>query len=154
MKGSEAVISKLQDALASELTAIHQYVLHVAMLENKDYNKLASTLETHSRTEMKHAEALIDRILFLEGRPEVTRPIVIKVGSGVASILENDLASEKKAVDDYNAAVKAAVAAGDNGSRELLESHLRDEEGHVNYLEAQLIQLKEMGIQNYLATIS
>lgn len=151
MKGSPAVIEKMNEALASELTAIHQYTLHVAMLENKDYSKLASQLQKHAITEMKHAEALMDRILFLEGQPTVTKLLKVNVGSGVTSILENDLASEKQAVSDYNAAVKAAVAAGDNGSRALLEQHLKDEEDHVNYLESQLIQIKEMGLQNYLA---
>lgn len=151
MKGSAEVISKLQEALASELTAIHQYVVHAAMLENKEYHKLADKIKGHSITEMKHADALIDRILFLEGRPDVTRLLKINIGSGVSSMLENDLKSELQAISDYNAAIKAAVASGDNGSRSLLESHLVDEEGHANYLEGLLTQIKEMGVQNFLA---
>lgn len=151
MEGKAAVITKLQDALHSELTGVHQYVLHAAMFENWGYEALASTTKARSYVEMKHADALIDRILFLNGKPELTKPIELKIGANVKKMLENDLSIELQAVKDYNEAIKTAVAEGDGGSRSLLEEHLKAEEDHVNYIESQLAQIGGMGIENYLA---
>lgn len=151
MKGNPKVVAKLQEALKEELTAINQYFLHAEMCENWKYNKLGSFIKKQSIDEMKHAEELIERILFLDGTPSLTELMQLNIGQNVKAQLENDLKLEVNAVAMYNEAAKLARDEGDNGSRELFEKLLRDEEQHVDWLEAQLFQIKDMGYERYLS---
>lgn len=150
MKGDEKVISKLNDLLADELTAINEYMVHSEMCDNWGYGKLHTAIEKRAIDEMKHAEKLIARILFLDGTPVVSKLNKINIGKDVGSQFKNDWESEKEAIDSYNDGIKIATEAGDNGTRELMEDILEDEETHIDWLEAQLDQIKQMGIQNYL----
>jgi bacterioferritin len=151
MKGNEKVVQKLNAMLAEELTAINQYMIHSEMCANWGFQKLHELVEKRAIVEMKHAEKLIARILFLEGHPVVSRLNEIHIGADVPAQLENDRRAEDTAVSQYNDAVRIAVEAEDNGSREMLESILRDEEEHLDRLEAQLDQIRQVGLQNYLA---
>lgn len=151
MKGNAKVIARLNVMLADELTAINQYMVHSEMCKNWGYERLHEAVEKRAIVEMHHAEKLIERILFLEGTPIVSKLNAIHVGPKVEEQLRNDLNAEKGAVKMYNESVMLAVEAGDNGSREILEKILKDEEDHVDWLEAQLDQLDQVGIQNYLA---
>ncbi len=151
MQGNPAVIAELNSALKEELTAINQYFLHAEMCENWKYNKLGDYIKKQSIDEMRHAEALIERILFLDGAPTLTELMHISVGQNVREQLESDLKLEIGAVAQYNAAIKLSAEAGDNASRELFERLLKDEEGHVDWLEAQLHQIKEIGYERYLS---
>ena len=151
MQGNSDVIARLQLALTEELTAISQYFLHAEMCENWKYEKLSKFIKKQSIDEMKHAEALIERILFLEGSPNLTELMTLTVGSNVKAQLENDLKLEVNAVKMYNESVQIARDRGDNASRELFERLLRDEEEHVDWLEAQLHQINEMGYERYLS---
>lgn len=151
MQGNPKVIAALNEALREELTAINQYFLHAEMCENWHYGKLAAHIKKESIDEMKHAEALIERILFLDGIPKMTESLEIKVGSDVRSQIESDLKLEIEAVAMYNKFVQLARDAGDNASRELFERLLKDEEGHVDWLEAQAHQMKELGYERYLS---
>ena len=150
MKGNEKIIEKLNLLLADELTAISQYMVHAAMCNNWGYKKLHDAAEKRAIDEMKHAEKLIDRILFLEGLPIVSNLNPMHIGAMVPAQHQNDHASEEGAIHDYNMDIRLAVEVGDNGSRELLEAILKDEEEHIDFLEAQLDQISQMGIQNYL----
>ena len=150
MKGNEKVIEQLNMALADELTAINQYMVHSEMCANWGLDELHEVVEKRAIQEMKHAEELIARILFFDGRPIVSNLNPIHIGADVPAQLSNDLAAEVDAVAKYNAGIKLAVEAGDNGSRDLLESILGDEEDHVDWLEAQLYQIEQMGIAAYL----
>ncbi len=150
MKGNDQMIAKLNDLLADELTAINQYMVHSEMCENWNYERLHKAPEKRAIDEMKHAEKLIARILFLEGRPTVSNLNKINIGSDVEAQHKNDLNSEMGALGLYNEAIKLAMDVGDNGTRELLDSILKDEETHIDFLEAQLDQIQQMGIQNYL----
>ena len=150
MKGNDKIIATLNDLLADELTAINQYMVHSEMCDNWKYEELAEAIEKRAITEMKHAEKLIARILFLDGLPVVSNLKKIHIGADVPAQHKNDLDAELGAVSSYNAGVRQAVEVGDNGTRELLESILKDEEEHVDWLEAQLIQIEQMGVQNYL----
>jgi bacterioferritin len=150
MKGNDKVIAVLNTQLADELTAISQYIVHAEMCENWGYEELHEVISKRAITEMKHAERLIVRILFLDGMPIVNMLNPMHIGQDVQAQLLNDLAAELGAVKGYNAAIRVAVEAGDNGSRDLFESILGDEEEHVDWLEAQLSQIEQMGIQNYL----
>ena len=150
MKGNEKVIAKLNEMLADELTAINQYIVHSEMCANWGYEQLHKADEKRAVEEMKHAEKLIGRILFLEGKPIVSNLNKINIGATVQDQHKNDCAAETAAIAAYNAAIKLVVELGDNGSRELLESNLKDEEAHLDWLEAQLDQIQQMGIQNYL----
>jgi len=150
MKGNPEVIAVLNQALKEELTAISQYFLHAEMCENWRYDKLGGFIRKQSIDEMKHAEALIERILFLDGTPNMTELLQISVGKSVKEQLENDLKLEIAAVVMYNSAVKTARDAGDNSSRELFERLVKDEEAHVDWLEAQMHQIKELGYERYL----
>ena len=150
MKGDTRVIEKLNDLLADELTAINQYMVHSEMDANWQYQRLHEAVEKRAIQEMKHAETLIGRLLFLEGIPIVSNLKPIHIGAEVEAQLRNDVESEYGAVESYNHGIRLAVEVGDNGTRELLESILKDEEEHVDWLEAQLDQIKQMGIQNYL----
>jgi bacterioferritin len=151
MKGSPKVIAELNAALKEELTAINQYFLHAEMCENWKYNKLGAYIKKQSIDEMKHAEAIIERILFLDGTPNLTELIKLKVGDNVKEQIENDLKLEIDAVAMYNRSVEIARAESDNASRELFERLLKDEEAHVDWLEAQLHQIKELGYERYLS---
>jgi bacterioferritin len=150
MKGNEKIIAVLNDLLADELTAINQYMVHSEMCANWRYGKLHEAAEARAIVEMKHAEKLIGRILFLEGMPVVSHLKEIHIGASVEAQHKNDLAAEQSAVKAYNDGIRVAVEVGDNGSRELLESILTDEEEHLDWLEAQLEQISQMGLQNYL----
>ena len=151
MKGSEKVLEMLNEALKEELTAISQYFLHAEMCENWHYNKLGSYIRKQSIDEMKHAEALIERILFLDGIPNLTELMHLTVGKNVKAQLESDLQLEIAAVAMYNRAAELARAESDNASRELFERLLKDEEEHVDWLEAQMHQIEEMGYERYLS---
>ncbi len=150
MKGKPKIIEKLNALLADELTAINQYMVHSEMCANWSYERLHEAIEKRAITEMKHAEKLIERILFLDGVPIVSKLNKIEIGSDVKAQFENDLDAERMAVQAYNDGIQLAVEAGDNGTRALLESILADEEHHVDWLEAQLEQIEQMGIENYL----
>jgi len=150
MKGSDIVLQALNEQLADELTAVNQYMVHAGMCENWGYGKLHQKIEKRAIEEMKHAEKLINRILFLNGSPTVSKLNKIAIGAKVEVQLSNDLAAEVGAIATYNAAIKTCVAESDNGTRELFESILKDEEAHLDWLEAQLDQVNQMGIQNYL----
>jgi bacterioferritin len=149
MKGSAKVIAELNKALREELTAINQYFLHAEMCENWGYDRLSEYIKKQSIGEMKHAEALIERILFLEGTPSM-QPLELTVGKNVQEMMQSDLDLELSAVKAYNAAIQIAVAEKDNGSRDLLVVLLKDEEDHVDWLEAQMHQIKELGYERYL----
>ncbi|HTZ33554.1 MAG TPA: bacterioferritin [Methylomirabilota bacterium] len=149
MKGSPKVIAELNKALREELTAINQYFLHAEMCENWGYEKLSEYIKLQSIGEMKHAEVLMERILFLDGTPSM-QPLELTIGKNVQEMLQSDLDLELGAVKDYNAAIQIAVAEKDNGSRDLFVQLLKDEEGHVDWLEAQIHQIKELGYERYL----
>jgi bacterioferritin len=151
MKGSPKVIAALNEALKEELTAINQYFLHAEMCENWHYKKLAERIKKESIDEMKHAEALIERILFLDGIPNMTELMQLSVGASVKVQLESDLKLELAAVEMYNRFVELARDEKDNASRELFERLLKDEEQHVDWLEAQVHQMKELGYERYLS---
>ena len=151
MKGDPKVIDLLNEVLKAELTAINQYFCHGEMCENWGYNKLASYMRKEAIEEMRHAEMLIKRLLFLEGVPNMADMFPIKIGQDVKAQFENDLALELAALPRLNGAIDASVAAADNASRELFERILVDEEEHVDWLEAQLGMIEQMGIGVYLA---
>jgi bacterioferritin len=151
MKGNDRVLTTLNKLLADELTAINQYIVHSEMCDNWGYDKLHDKSEKRAIDEMKHAEKLIARIIFLEGTPIVERLNPLHIGKDVELQLKNDLTGEMDACKAYNAAIKECEQYSDNGSRELLESILKDEEAHVDWLEAQLDQITQMGIQIYLS---
>jgi bacterioferritin len=149
MKGNPRVIAELNKALREELTAINQYFLHAEMCENWGYSKLSEFIKKQSIGEMKHAEVLIERILFLDGSPSM-QPLDLTVGGSVKAMLESDLALELGAVKQYNDSIAIATKEGDNGSRDLFVTLLKDEEGHVDFLEAQMHLIKEVGYERYL----
>ena len=151
MKGNEKVLAYLNETLKAELTAISQYFLHAEMMENWGYRKLAGVTKKESIEEMRHAELLMERILFLDGMPKMDALFPLRIGQTVKEHLENDLALELEAIPRLNEAIAEAVAQGDNGSRDLFQKILLDEEHHVDYLEAQLHMIQEMGYDNYLA---
>jgi bacterioferritin len=150
MKGNEKVIAALNDFLSDELTAINQYIVHSEMCANWGYEKLHNAAEKRAIEEMKHAEKLIARILFLEGLPVVSNLKKMNIGATVDEQLKNDWEAEAGAIKAYNDGIKLCLELGDNGSRELIDSNLTDEENHLDWLEAQLDQIKQMGLQNYL----
>lgn len=150
MKGHEKIIAALNARLAEELTAINQYFVHAEMCENWSYERLHGMIRKRSIDEMKHAEKLIARILFLEGQPIVSNLNKMHIGAEVPAMHEYDRQAEQAAIKGYNDSIRLAVELGDNGTRELLEAILREEEDHIDLLEAQLDQIKQMGVQNYL----
>jgi bacterioferritin len=150
MRGNAEVIAQLNLALREELTAINQYFLHAEMCENWGYGALGAFIKKQSIDEMKHAEQLIERILFLDATPTMNT-MELKVGQNVKGQLEADLELETNAVAMYNNAIRVARDAGDDQSRELFSLLLKDEELHVDWLEAQLHQIKEMGYERYLS---
>jgi bacterioferritin len=151
MKGNEKVIAKLNYLLADELTAVSQYMVHSEMCDNWGYARLHSAVEGRAMDEMKHAEKLIGRIIFLEGMPVVSKINPMHVGSTVEEQIGHDHEAEAGAVVNYNEAIKEARELGDNGTRDLLVSILNDEERHIDWLEAQQDQIAQMGIQMYLS---
>ena len=151
MKGDAKVIAILNEVLKAELTAINQYFLHAEMCENWGYKRLADYGKKESIDEMKHAEALIERILYLDGTPSMSDYFKINIGATIEQQFKNDLQLEYDAVKRLNNGIRTCETANDNGSRELLKQILMDEEHHVDWLEGQLHAIKEMGIQNYLA---
>jgi bacterioferritin len=151
MQGNPKVIAALNEALREELTAINQYFLHAEMCENWHYDKLGDYIKKQSIDEMKHAEALIERILFLDGSPNLTELMKLTVGRNVREQIESDLKLEIDAVGMYNRAIQIARDEADNASRDLFERLLKDEEAHVDWLEAQLYQIGEIGYERYLS---
>ena len=151
MKGHAEVIQVLNDVLSAELTAINQYFIHAMMCHNWRYERLAKHSREESIEEMKHAQELIERILYLEGTPNMQKYMKINVGSSVPEQHQSDLALEKDAVARLNKGLELCREKGDNGTRLLLEKVLADEEEHIDWIEAQLEQIKNVGIENYLA---
>jgi bacterioferritin len=151
MKGNDEIIAVLQDVLCAELTAVNQYFIHARMNENWGYKKLAAYMRKESIEEMRHAQNIIDRILYFDGAPNMQKYMKINVGGTVPEQFQNDLEVEYQAVPRLNKGIELARAQGDNGTRALLETILKDEEAHVDWLEAQLGMIKEIGVQNYLA---
>jgi bacterioferritin len=150
MKGNEQIFERLNALLADELTAVNQYIVHSEMCANWGYEKLHGAIEKRAIDEMKHAEKVIARLLFLEGRPVVSNLNPMHIGADVEEQLRNDWGAEAGAIKMYNDSIRLAVEVGDNGTRALLESILGDEEDHIDWLEAQLDQIKQMGLKNYL----
>ena len=151
MQGEARVIDELNARLAEELTAINQYMVHSEMCEDWHYGRLVDPIKQRSIVEMKHAERLIERILFLDGRPIVSNLNKISIGAAVPAMHANDLAIEIDAVKAYNESIRICVELKDDGTKELLEAILVDEEDHVDWLEAQLAQIEQAGTENYLA---
>ncbi len=151
MKGNQQVIQKLDALLADELTAIMQYMVHSEMCANWGYDRLHEAVEKRARQEMKHAENLIARMIFLEGSPTVSKLNPIHIGADVPQQLQSDLAAELQAVNLYNEAIHLADQSSDAATRSLLESILKEEDQHLDWLEEQLDQIAQMGAQLYLA---
>ena len=151
MKGDDQILEALNDILTAELTAVNQYYVHAKMCENWGYQRLRRHKYDESIGEMKHADALIERILYLEGTPNMQRLHPVRVGEDPIEQHELDLAMEKEAVKRLNQAIGLCRERGDNGSRELLEGILRSEEEGLDWLEAQLHLVEEVGRKSYLA---
>ena len=151
MKGNDEVIQVLQEVLSAELTAVNQYFIHARMNENWGFKKLAEYIRKESIEEMMHAQKVIDRILYFDGAPNMSKYMKINVGKDVPEQFRNDLEVEYQAVPRLNKGIEVARAIGDNGTRALLEAILKEEEEHVVWLEAQLGLIKEIGVENYLA---
>ena len=154
MKGSKKLLLVLNSLLADELTAINQYMVHSEMCENWGYGKLHMAIRKQAMDEMHHAEWLIERIIFLDGAPTVSKLNVIKIGKTVPEMISNDDKDELDAVNAYNEAVKLAREVGDEGSVDLLTKILKMEEGHVDWAEIQQAQIEQMGVENYLVNQS
>lgn len=151
MKGHDQVIQLLNDVLTAELTAINQYWIHARMCENWGYARLWDKVRAESLGEMKHADRLVERILYLEGVPNLQKLGKVSVGQTVKEQFRLDLEVEKAAIKALNAGIETSRSLGDNGTRELLESILEGEEEHANWLEAQLTLIDQVGEANYLA---
>jgi bacterioferritin len=152
MKGNAKLLAELNSLLAEELTAINQYMVHSEMSENWGYGKMTAVVRKRAIDEMKHAEKLIERILFLEGLPIVSTLGKIAIGADIPKQLANDLASEAGAIKHYNAAIALAVEVGDNATKELLVSILKDEDSHVDQIEEKQDQISQMGLPYFLVT--
>ncbi|HEY8660054.1 MULTISPECIES: bacterioferritin [unclassified Flavobacterium] len=150
MKGNEKLITVLNSLLADELTAINQYMVHSEMCENWGYGKLHLDIRSQAMDEMHHAEWLIERIIFFEGAPTVSKLNPMKIGKTVQEMISNDNGDELDAVHAYNNAIKLAREVGDQGTADLLTKILKMEEGHVDWAEIQRAQIEQMGIENYL----
>lgn len=151
MKGNKEVIEVLGEVLAAELTAINQYFIHAKLNKNKGYTKLAKYMQAESIDEMKHADMVIERILYLEGTPDLQKYMKIKVGANIEEMLKFDMEVEISAVERLNRGIEIATLAKDNGSRELMERILIAEEEHIDWIEAQQSIIAEIGVANYLA---
>ena len=150
MKGNEKLITVLNSLLADELTAINQYMVHSEMCENWGYGKLHLAIRKQAMDEMLHAEWLIERIIFFEGAPTVSKLNAMKIGKTVSEMINNDNGDELDAVHAYNEAIKLAREVDDQGTVDLLTRILKMEEGHVDWAEIQRAQIKQMGLENYL----
>ncbi|MEQ1566096.1 MAG: bacterioferritin [Myxococcota bacterium] len=151
VKSGATVVAALNDVLTAELTAINQYFLHAKVLQNLGYAKLAGKVRAESIDEMKHADELIERILYLEGTPNVQKLSRIRIGETVPEMFESDLDLEKEAIPRLNTAIALCVAEADNGTRAMLESILVSEEEHLDWLETQLSLIEALGLPGYLA---
>lgn len=151
MKGNDDVIAILNEVLCAELTGVNQYFIHAMMCKNWGYGKLATHSRKESIEEMQHAQEVIERILYLDGVPNMQKYLKINVGQTVPEQHSFDLELEKQAVERLNRGVALSVEKGDNGSRALMEKILVDEEEHVDWLEAQLQMIATIGVENYLA---
>lgn len=152
MKGDEKLIETLNSLLSDELTAISQYMVHAEMCANWGYKKLHEHFEKRAFTEMRHAEKLIERILFLEGRPIVSSLKEMKIGSEITKQLNNDYALELSAVSAYNNAIKLAGELNDNATRDILINILNDEDKHVDEIEQLRDLINQLGLQIFLST--
>lgn len=150
MKGNKKIIDRLNKLLADELTAVNQYAIQAEMCDNWGYAKLAEKLKKHSLDEMKHAEKLIERVIFLEGEPGLLPLNKISIGKDVAEQFIQDSLSENSAIKLYNTSIKLAVELDDEGTASLLRTILNDEEEHLNWLDSQYDLISQIGIQNYL----
>ena len=150
MKGNDKVIALLNEALREELSAINQYFLHAEMCHNWGYHKLGAYVRKQSIDEMKHAEKLIERILFLEGSPNLSETLKLSVGKDVKGQLASDLKLERGAVDAYNKGIEICRKNSDNATADFLKDILKDEEMHVDFLETQLGLIDQLGYENYL----
>lgn len=151
MQGNPEIIELLNEVLTAELTAINQYFIHAKMCSNWGYERLAEAVRDESIDEMKHAETLIERILYFDGVPNLQRLLPLAVGETPQEQFENDLAVERAAIERLNRGIAACVAAGDNGTRGMLEEILRSEEEHADWLETQLEAIRQLGVTAYLA---
>lgn len=152
MKGDTGLISRLNKLLASELSAISQYIVHSELRDLWHYEKIGGPAKKAAIDEMHHAEKLIERIVFLEGKPIVDNLDPIKIGEDVPKQFDNDWAAERKAITDYNTAIEYARKVGDETTADILHDNLEAEEGHIRYIEGQLFQIKQLGLSNYLAS--
>jgi bacterioferritin len=150
MKGNERIIASLNELLKDELTAINQYFVHAEMCENWGYDRLHELVQKRSIDEMKHAEKLIERILFLEGIPIVSELNRVNIGAVVEDQIRKDLGAETRCIKMYNEGIRLSTELNDGGTKELLDRIIIEEEKHADWLEAQLTQIEQMGIQNYL----
>ena len=151
MKGNDDVLTILNEVLTGELTAINQYFVHAKMCDNWGYQRLASHTRDESIDEMKHAERIIERILYFEGTPNMQRLFPVRVGETVQEQLQLDLAVEYEAIPRLNRGIALCVEVGDNGTREMLAEILVSEEEHVDWLETQLETIRQIGMEHYLA---
>ena len=151
MQGNPEILEVLNEVLTAELTAINQYFLHAKIMEDWGFDGLANHTKHESIDEMKHAEIVTDRILFLDGLPNYQRYFPLHIGETVPEMFEADLEVEYAAVERLNRGIALARDVGDNGSRELFESILVSEEEHINWLETQLESIRQVGLENYLA---
>jgi bacterioferritin len=152
MKGHPEILTTLNELLTEELTAISQYMVHSEMCDQWGYEALHAAIEKQARDEMRHAEMLIQRILFLEGSPTMSKLNAIHIGKTVEEMVANDESAEQGAVKGYNAAIKRAMDLQDHGTREMLDGILKDEEAHLDWNEQQRDLIGQMGLQNYLTT--
>lgn len=151
MKGNEKLIKALNERLAEELGAINQYFVHAEMFEDWGYSVLHQMVKERSIQEMRHAETLIERILFLEGQPIVSELGPISIGKKVEDMHDKDRVAEADAIKGYNDTIRLAAEVGDNGTKQILEQILADEEQHIDWLEEQQDQIEQMGVQIYLS---
>jgi bacterioferritin len=151
LKGDPKLIDCLNARLADELAAVNQYFVHAEMCENWNYERLGDAIEKRAITEMKHAEKLIERILFLEGKPIVNNLSEIRIGEQVPKMHDHDHWAEEGAIKGYNQAIRLATELGDNDTKVLLESLLKEETEHIDWIEGQMDQINQIGVQNYLA---
>lgn len=151
MKGKPEVLKELQAALSDELGAAHEYILHAEMCANWGFKGLAALTHKRAIEEMRHAEKLIERMLFFDTVPDVQSMPKLLIGTDVEEQFANDLKAEQEAIVSYNRGVEICRKAGDNASADLLKTNLHDEEKHADFLKTQLSLIREMGLQSYLA---
>jgi len=150
MKGNPKIIEALNQRISEELAAVLQYMVHAELFENWGYKRLADAIEKRAIKEMEHWEKLVKRIIFLEGEPIVTKIASVYIATETEKMHKNDLTAEYEAIRAYNETIKLATELGDNGTKVLLEEILKDEEDHADWIEAQLEQIRLLGLQNYL----